>query len=223
MKAIFVIKQFTIESWNQAHHLSKLFWMPSIRDMMSCKRESKNISGPYAVTVLFNSFTVLGHVQENICSLFTILASKRKQYFPVRMETQCEVWPGRDPTAGFKACPHLSQFESTSISHLCEVWDWSGCVTSIHFDCICTTEQACSDSENQRKFSHDNPRDKPHPFKRNAAGHAGLVVAVLFHSLSLKNPSQSSSEGTTDEASVKKETKEASRSEKAAKVRFLLG
>ena len=125
------------------------------------------------------------------------------------------------PTATcVKACSHLSQFESTSISHLREVRDWSGCVPSIHFDRVDTTEQTRSDSENQRKFSRDNPGDKPHPFKRNAAGHAGLVVAVLFRSLSLNNPSQSSSEGTIDEASVKKEPKEAWRSETAAKVRF---
>ena len=42
-----------------------------------------------------------------------------------------------------KACPHLSQFEATSISYTCtliEVWDWCWCVPLIHFDCVCTTK-----------------------------------------------------------------------------------
>ena len=43
-------------------------------------------------------------------------------------------------------------------------------------------------------FSHD----KPHAFKRIAAGYVGLVVAVVFSSFSCKKPIESIIKGTID-------------------------
>ena len=49
------------------------------------------------------------------------------------------------------------------------------------------------------------PLDKPHPFNTNSVD----VLAFVFLAFTRKKPNESSSEGRTDEASIKKETKEA--------------
>ena len=65
--------ELAIDSCVWGHHVSKTFWSPTLGEELLCERESGNLADPYAVAVLKDAVTVIGHVPKKIsaaCSLF---------------------------------------------------------------------------------------------------------------------------------------------------------
>ena len=64
--------QFTVGSCVRGHHVSNVFWAPTVGETLRCERESEDAVDPYAVAVLENA-TIVGHVPRKIsiaCNLF---------------------------------------------------------------------------------------------------------------------------------------------------------
>ena len=70
--AIAVHKEWAVDSCVRGHHVSKVFWSPTLGEELSCERESGNPVDSYAVAIVKDA-AVVEHVPKKIsaaCSLF---------------------------------------------------------------------------------------------------------------------------------------------------------
>ena len=64
-----------VESCIRGHHVYRSIWTPTIGEQLSCKRELVNEKDPYAVAMIRDRTTVVGHIPRKIsaaCSLFLV-------------------------------------------------------------------------------------------------------------------------------------------------------